>query len=203
MKESRYYHSWMSVWAVSWPLWLLGIAAIVLSLTGGDSSPAFRYERAAVLSGEWWRLATGNVVHLGVPHLLLNLAGLVLIGWIFGPGLRARQWLWLLLASGVGISAGFLLLEPQLRWYVGLSGVLHGLLLGATALDRGFDWRLRGALIAGVIVKLAWEQWAGALPFTAEAAGGPVVVDAHLYGGLGGLIAGVVLWLRDGRTRPV
>ncbi|HEX7031109.1 MAG TPA: rhombosortase [Gammaproteobacteria bacterium] len=199
MKETGYY---LRVFR-SWPLWLLGIAAVVLSLLGGPSSPALRYERVAVLAGEWWRLLSGHLVHLGVAHLVLNLAGLALIGWIFGPGLRAAHWLWTLLGSLVAIAAGFLLLEPGLVWYVGLSGVLHGLLLGGAVLDRGFGRGLRAVLICGVFAKLAWEQWAGALPFTAEAAGGPVVVDAHLYGAIGGLVAGLLLALRERRAGPV
>jgi len=199
VKESGYYQ-----WVFrTWPLWVLGIAAIVLTLAGGPSSPALRYERADVLAGEWWRLLSGHVVHLGVSHLVLNLAGLVLIGWSFGPGLRASTWLWILLASTLALAAGFLLLAPQLAWYVGLSGMLHGLLLGAALLDHGFGRGLRLALVVGVLAKLAWEQWAGALPFTAEAAGGPVVVDAHLYGALGGLACGLLLLLRDRLARPV
>ncbi|HEX7047497.1 MAG TPA: rhombosortase [Gammaproteobacteria bacterium] len=199
VKESGYYH-----WVFrTWPLWLLGFFAVVFSLLGGPSSPALRYERVAVLAGEWWRLLSGNLVHLGIAHLLLNLAGLALIGWIFGPGLRAAHWLWVLLGSGIAIGVGFLLLNPELAWYVGLSGVLHGLLLGAAVLDRGYDRRLRIVLILGVFAKLAWEQWAGALPFTAEAAGGPVVVDAHLYGAIGGLLAGILLALRERRAGPV
>lgn len=185
-----------------WPLWALGAAALIASLAGGDASPALRYERTGILAGEWWRLASGHLVHLGLSHLLLNLAGLALIGWVFAPGLRARDWLVALAGSWLAASSGFLLLEPQLRWYVGLSGLLHGLLLGAALLDRGLPLRLRLIVIAAVIVKLLWEQWAGALPLTAEAAGGPVVVDAHLYGGLGGLAA-AALWRLRARQAPV
>lgn len=199
VKETGYYQ-----WVFrSWPLWLLGVVAVILSLAGGPESPALRYERTAVLAGEWWRLASGHLVHLGIAHLLLNLAGLALIGWIFGPGLRARDWLWVFLLSIITIDAGFVLLEPRLAWYVGLSGILHGLLLGAAVLDRGFSPALRLSLILCVFAKLAWEQWAGALPFTAEAAGGPVVVDAHLYGALGGVVAGVLLALRQRLVTPV
>lgn len=186
-----------------WPLALLGMAAAVLSLLAGPSSPAWRYERSAVLDGEVWRIVTGQLVHLGTGHLLLNLAGLVMIGWVFGPGLRAARWLGVLAGSWVAIGIGFVWLEPQLAWYVGLSGLLHGLLLGAAVLDHGLDARFRGVFIAGVIGKLGWEQWAGALPFTAEAAGGPVVVDAHLYGGIGGLLAGILLWWLARTRAPV
>lgn len=193
VKESRYYR-WLKP---LWPLLLLGAVALIASLAAGSGAPALRYERVLVLAGEWWRVITGQLVHLGLSHLALNLAGLALIGWVFGPGLRAGQWLAVLAASWAGIAAGFLLLEPQLAWYVGLSGLLHGLLLGAAVLDDGLDRRVRGLLIIGTLAKLGWEQWAGALPLTAEAAGGPVIVAAHLYGGLGGLLGAAMLWVRD------
>lgn len=193
VKESRYYLLLKPLW----PLLLLGVLALLASLTAGSGAPSLRYERALVLAGDWWRVVTGQLVHLGPPHLALNLAGLALIGWIFGPGLRAGQWLVLLAASWLGIAAGFLMLAPQLAWYVGLSGLLHGLLLGAAVLDKGLDFRVRLVLVIGTLAKLGWEQWAGALPLTAEAAGGPVIVDAHLYGGLGGLLGAMALWVRD------
>lgn len=186
-----------------WPLWILGIAAAIASWFGGPMSPSLRYQRDIILQGEWWRLVTGHLVHLGNSHLLLNLAGLVLLGWVFAPGLRAAHWLLVLAGSWLALTLGFLLLEPQLQWYVGLSGVLHGLLLGALMLDNGLDLRARVILIVAVFLKLAWEQWAGELPLTASAAGGPVVVDAHLYGGLGGWLAGLAFQLRARRRRPV
>lgn len=187
----------------SWPLWLLGACATGLSLVGGPSSPALRYARAEIFAGQWWRLFTGHLVHLGLSHLALNLAGLLLIGWLFAPGLRAAHWLWLLAGSWLAICAGFLLLEPALMWYVGLSGILHGLLLGGALLDAGLASRVRWVLVAGVLLKLAWEQWAGALPFTAEAAGGAVIVDAHLYGGLGGLLSGLLIQSLERRRASV
>ncbi|HEY5806318.1 MAG TPA: hypothetical protein VIT67_00025, partial [Povalibacter sp.] len=39
-----------------------------------------------------------------------------------------------------------------------------------------------------LILKLCWEQWHGALPLSGDM---PVIVDAHLYGAVGGLVAGV------------
>jgi membrane associated rhomboid family serine protease len=91
----------------------------------------------------------------------------------------------------VGIDLGFLLLMPQLHWYVGLSGVLHGLLTaGAVAWWRGEDRRLTIALWTILLGKLAWEQWHGALPLSGDLT---VIVSAHLYGAVSGLIAGLML----------
>ena len=116
--------------------------------------------------------------------------------------LQGEIW-WLLAGSLAAMAAGFLVLEPQLVWSVGLSGVLHGLILGGAVLDIGFGCRARVVLIGIVLAKLAWEQVYGALPFTAEAAGGPVVVAAHLYGGLGGLLAGGLRYWQAGRAARV
>jgi hypothetical protein len=47
-----------------------------------------------------------------------------------------------------------------------------------------------GWVAAAVLAaKLAWEQWQGPLPLTP----GPVVTDSHLYGAIGGALAGVLL----------
>ena len=42
---------------------------------------------------------------------------------------------------------------------------------------------------SGSGAKLIFEQVVGPVPFTAESVGGPVVVAAHLYGTIGGLLA--------------
>ena len=50
------------------------------------------------------------------------------------------------------------------------------------------------ALTLLLVGKLAWEQWHGALPLSGDM---PVVVDAHLYGAIGGALAGAVLALHN------
>ena len=93
----------------------------------------------------------------------------------------------------VTIDLGFVFWEPQLTWYVGLSGVLHGALAaGAIAWWRYETKRLALALSVIFGGKLVWEQLHGALPLSGGLA---VVVDAHLYGALGGVIAGTILWM--------
>jgi membrane associated rhomboid family serine protease len=48
--------------------------------------------------------------------------------------------------------------------------------------------------------KLAWEHFAGPLPFTAASLELPVVHEAHTYGAVGGVLAG--LWLTRRTPRP-
>jgi rhomboid family GlyGly-CTERM serine protease len=177
--------------------WFLGLLAAVLVLSWlGDESVrnALRYERTAVLDGEYWRLLTAHFVHGTAMHMLLNLAGLALVAALFARDYSLGEWLLILLVSIATIDAGFVFYEPQLRWYVGFSGALHGALAaGAVAWVRHESRYLALGLILLVVCKLAWEQWRGALPFSGDM---EVIVDAHLYGAIGGALAAGILWLR-------
>lgn len=175
----------------------LGVAALCLVLqAGGDSAQElFQFQRDALAQGQIWRLFTGHFIHLGWPHALMNLAGLGLVVYLLGEGLGAGSFLGLILASVLAVDAGLWFLEPELQWYVGLSGVLHGLFAGLLL----FQWSCRGErylwLILLLSVKLAWEGTVGSLPMTANLAGGPVVTVAHLYGALGGVLGSITVIL--------
>jgi rhomboid family GlyGly-CTERM serine protease len=164
----------------------LGLAAVLAAIGGDPIRLLGRYDRTAIAAGEVWRLATGHLVHLGWAHTAMNLAGLAVLALLFADWLRTREWLLVSLVAAAAIDAGLYWGHPEIVWYVGLSGVLHGL-WGAGAIT-GTLQRAPGApylliLLAG---KLGWEAAAGALPFSAETAGGAVIVAAHLYGALGG-----------------
>ena len=178
--------------------WLVGLLAAVLVLlwlAGEAGRELLRYERAAILQGQFWRLVTGHLVHGSGQHLLLNAVGLGLIAALFPRDYSLRGWLLILGSSVAVIDLGFVLLEPQLEWYVGLSGVLHGALAaGAISWWRHESKPLAAALTAVLVGKLAWEQLQGALPLSGDM---PVVVDAHLYGAIGGALAGALLALHN------
>mgnify|MGYP001821887481 FL=1 len=188
----------VKVWAVSgW--WLpIGVflPALILVIGGEAASADFRFDRVAIQAGEAWRLVTGHFVHLGGPHFTLNVAGLALVWFLVGQAFDWRQWLLIIGVSIITMDLGLWLLNPELDWYVGLSGLLHGILAA------GLVERLRRpdaetlVLAALVLGKLAWEQLSGPLPGSEGAAGGPVVVDAHLFGALGGVLAALALRIR-------
>ena len=130
-------------------------------------------------------------MHLGWAHLAMNLAGLAIIWLILARQLPLWQWWMTVLVCAVGVNLGLLAFSPTVGWYVGLSGILHGLIAaGALAgLKRQPSLFL---LLLGLIAKLAWEQSTGQDPGTAQLIGGAVIVDAHLYGALAGVVLGVV-----------
>ena len=171
---------------------LLACALLLLPELGGDVGRALlRYDRAGLAAGQWWRLLTGHIVHLDLEHAGLNSLGLVLMWALFARDYSPRQWILIVLVTLGAIDAGLWLRDSTVAWYVGSSGALHGVMAAGTLAHlrrRDFD----GWILAGfIVVKLSFEQRSGALPFADSGAG--VVVDAHLYGALGGAIVAAFL----------
>jgi rhomboid family GlyGly-CTERM serine protease len=177
-----------------WGLALLAslAALLLLQLGGAVSVVKLRYDRGALAAGQWWRLATAHLVHLDLRHALLNGGGLALMWALFARDYRGRQWTLILAAAAVAIDLGLWFRDTDVLWYVGASGVLHGVMAAGTlaALRRG---ERDGFILAAFIIgKLAYEQSGGVLPFADSAL--RVVVNAHLYGAVGGLAA--ALWMK-------
>ncbi|MBV9914770.1 MAG: rhombosortase [Sinobacteraceae bacterium] len=171
---------------------LLACALLLLPELGGDSARLLlRYDRVALGAGQWWRLLTAHVVHLDFEHALLNSLGLILMWALFARDFRPRQWLLILAGAIAAIDAGLWLRDSTVLWYVGSSGALHGVMSAGTLAHvrrRDLDaWLLAPFLL----LKLTYEQLSGALPLVSAPAA--VVVDAHLYGALGGLAVASLL----------
>lgn len=188
--------------------WLLaaGVSALVLALQFGGEPvrESLAYTRDGVSGGQLWRLVTGHFVHLGWTHMWLNLAGLALVAWLVGAAFSGLRWLLVAGLTILTIDLGFWFLYPGLAWYVGLSGLLHGLLLGG--LVKGVVGRDKESIIllCFVLAKLAWEQLSGGpLPGSEATSGGTVIVNAHLYGAVGGALAGALLWRSPRPTTPI
>jgi rhomboid family GlyGly-CTERM serine protease len=184
---------------------LLAGVLLLMQWLAGPAWERVRYERQAILAGELWRLVTAHLIHVDFTHLGWNLAGLALVAWLFGREFRAGEWALVLVGSTIAVDLGFLLLEPQLEWYVGFSGVLHGLMAAGLC---AWLWRSPDSLTALVATvfaaKLAWEHFVGPLPFTAGSLDVPVVHQSHSYGAVGGLVAALVLlWRQRADGRPL
>lgn len=175
---------------------VLILVCMVIALFGDAGREVLKYDRLAIQGGEYWRIVTGHFAHLNYSHLLLNLAGLVLTWLLVGRNYSVPQWLVVLLISIAAASAGFWFLDKNMLWYVGLSGVLHGLLL-AGAIQGLKSLPAESAVICLLVIgKLVYEQLIGPLPGSESVSGGDVVVNAHLFGAIGGVIAAGFFWHR-------
>lgn len=171
------------VWATGFALLLVALQFLPVEL-----HRKLWYVRDAVAGGEYWRLLTGNLVHLGWRHLALNVGALLLGIWVFYPARTPVGWIVALLVCSISSSLGLYLFSPKVSWCMGMSGALHGLLMiGALDWIRQGD-RFGWVLLFIWIAKLAWEQLNGAVPLSAETIGASVITDAHLWGAVGGFL---------------
>ena len=164
---------------------------------GPQVSATLRYERTAIAAGEWWRILTGQLVHVDGAHLAMNVVALVLLWALYVTDARPREWLLIALGAFLETGLGLWFLEPQVAWYVGLSGALHGLWAGGGIACRK-RWPLESSVTLVLLVgKLILEAWQGPV---SELLGAslPVITAAHRYGALGGGAAALALgvWRR-------
>lgn len=177
-------------------VWLAPAALMLLlvftELLGDGGRELLRYDRSAILAGQWWRLLTGNFVHLGWYHLALNEMGLLVLVLLCPEPLPLWVWVRRIVVLSLGMTSGLLAFVPQLHSYVGMSGVIHGLfVLGLMPQVLRRDLIALGCLLY-LVGKIGWELYAGA-PVSDEAAiGGRVVVESHLFGTISAFVYGAV-----------
>lgn len=153
-----------------------------------------QYSRQAIGEGQWWRFITGNFVHLSWRHFAMNIIALGAIYALYPNNLNAKSWLLVLLLCALSVTLGIWIFSPDIHWYVGLSGALHGLLVTLLIIDYvEHKHVLNILLLLGVIAKLIWEGMMGPMPGSESTAGGPIVVQAHLYGFVGGVLISVCI----------
>lgn len=176
------------------PYLLLLILSTALYLTPTSIQQLLEYQATAIQHGELWRLLSGHLLHSNLLHLLLNLLGLVVLMLLHGKltGRLAVGWQILLLSLSTGLALFWL--APEIEIYVGLSGILHGLLCyGATA-DLRQGYRSGALILIGVAIKVGTEQWQGPDPELSAQIAAEVAIDAHLYGAVSGILLALLSW---------
>ncbi|MDQ9169068.1 rhombosortase [Oxalobacteraceae bacterium R-40] len=193
----------------------LGLAFVALVATyWSHGLESLRLDRDLAFSGQAWRLLTGHLVHLNMPHLVLNLLALLLLCELLWRDLHWRHGVGLLMFSALGVSAALLAWHPDIAWYTGLSGILHGLWAGcalyglvvATSAphtsvrkenQRQLRWTMHRRICAIAIallgLKLASEFYFGPSQRTEQAIGGTVIAVSHAYGAVSGIIY-LLIW---------
>jgi rhomboid family GlyGly-CTERM serine protease len=171
-------------------------ACLALRLGGDTIAGGLIYERRAILSGQVWRFVTGHFVHTNWFHVGLNLTVAAAILLALGQYLK-RPGLPFLICL-LGVSTGLLAFEPEIHWYAGLSGALHGLLacgaLRAARRTRQWFWWI---VLVVLVAKVAWEQLRGTHGSLEEWIGAKVIVQSHLWGAVSGVLAWAALYRRS------
>ncbi|MGI5310175.1 rhombosortase [Rheinheimera sp. WS51] len=139
------------------------------------------YDRAALDAFQWWRLLTGQFIHLRLHHLLLNLAGLSVAWLLFAENLAGFRYLWLLPIIALSCSTGMLFFAPEINYYIGFSGVLYGIFTWGAAQDVMQQKTFSRLILMAIIAKATYEFFIGPLQITAINAN-PLATAAHFFG---------------------
>jgi membrane associated rhomboid family serine protease len=137
---------------VTFALALLCVGAWAAAAATGDTGSARHLvasgalERGRVWAGEPWRLLTAPFLHVGVAHLLWNVAGALTSCGPVERALGSRRFLAVYLASALGGSALSLLAQDAVS--AGASGALFG--------------------VIGAILVLRWRTVGGWRPFLSD-----------------------------------
>ncbi|GGP58176.1 rhombosortase [Shewanella saliphila] len=180
---------------------LVMISVVCIALFAADiPTPAFlpidqyfSYRYDDIAHGQVWRLLTGNLLHTNLWHLLMNLAGFWVIVFLHEvhykrhPEKLVLLFLCLCLLEGIGLY----LFYPNLKAYVGLSGMLHGLFAFGAMMDIRKGYMSGYLLLIGVIAKVAYEQYFGASTSITELIAARVATESHLVGLICGLLCAV------------
>ncbi len=145
--------------------------------------------RPLVLEGEYWRLLTSTFLHGGLEHLIVNMLGLLFIGFFLEPVIGAWRFALSYLLTGLAGSLASIWWHP-LSVSVGASGAILGMYGVAIAL-------LLTNLLPGQLKRtslLCFVAYAGYSLLSGLT--GNIDNAAHLGGLLSGILIGLALYPR-------
>jgi rhomboid family GlyGly-CTERM serine protease len=178
---------------------LLATIAVAVAFAPASLADSLQYDRAAILSGQVYRLITCQWTHWGNQHLLWDAATFLALGFACERRCR-RQFFAALLLAVKFLPATIFLLLPKLEFYRGLSA-LDCTLFAVLAMDvlrEGIRHRRRaqaimvGTFFAGFLIKTTIEALTARSVFVDSAAAGFAPIPlAHLLGVAAGTAAGL------------
>jgi membrane associated rhomboid family serine protease len=128
----------------------------------------------------------------------MNMAGLTLIAWHWRHQLTLGHYLFALLFGAVAVNMGYLLFYPLNTEYFGFSALLYTLLTYSCIITIRHEKWINLFILSAVSFAVLRPLWAdGAGQSSQELIGVRVATESHLYGWIGGFIAGGTWWARQ------
>lgn len=167
---------------------LIILLTLMVYLFDPEASNLLAYYHNGIAEGEIWRLISATFCHTNFNHLVMNVLGLLITLGLFIDLFKSIKIFPIIIFCSVFIGLCLFFFDTEVIWYVGLSGVLHGLFSYGVAADitKKDPW---GYLLgAGLVIKIIYEQIFGASQSTIDLISAEVLVNAHLYGAIAGFI---------------
>lgn len=185
----------------------LAVVSAALAIAAIPGAGEFlQYERAAVESGEYWRLLSSQLAHWSPRMAAADLLVVLSIGtWLESRSRRLAAWTFV--AAGLLVGVAVHAWMPELSLYRGSSGIASGLFVAAASdilRSQTPRWMRLLALTSVLLfaAKTVWETATGAALFAGQLPLGLTVVPSvHLVGALAGILCVVLAPRRGARSR--
>ncbi|PST88900.1 rhombosortase [Photobacterium jeanii] len=152
--------------------------------------PWLVWERQLILSGEVWRILTGNLTHTNWSHLVMNAFAFIIITFIFRAHIDVKRYSAVILITSLVI--GSAIFASSMQWYAGFSGVLHGLFGWGAIQDIKAKTKGGRLMLLGLVAKIGWEQYFGGSMSTESLIDARVATEAHFIGAICGCLLALV-----------
>ena len=152
-----------------------------------DFSSLLRYQSNSVSEGQVWRILTANLCHSNWNHWLLNILGLLIMDYFLKPVVSEKLRIFVLLSTMLG-SVLMLHLFLNLKWYVGLSGALHGYLFAGALLSWQSSRKINALILIMISLKVLVENLWEINQSTEQLIAANVVEESHLFGVLSAIV---------------
>lgn len=168
------------------------IAILVIELLG--ASEYARYSLPDISTGQWWRLLSGHLAHFNANHMWMNLIALLVLYGLFNEAWSPTRFWACYFFSAISISLLISVVDPELTYYYGFSGINYALLFCFLILDGNKSPVAYTLVLVIFSVRLLQEQMPTYnVHYLQTVIYGPVYPNAHLWGAVSGALVGLVL----------
>jgi rhomboid family GlyGly-CTERM serine protease len=166
---------------------IAGLVSTLFFLQYFQSTLIFDQEKIG--NGEYWRLVTGNFVHINHLHIVMNLTGTLILLTLFKEQINKLELIIFFTVSATFIGFCLYFFSPDIHRYAGFSGILYGSFLYIASLSiyqKNYHYAL--PVIMLVCGKTLYEILRTPSASNETLLNIPVAIDAHLYGLLCGFV---------------
>jgi len=173
---------------------MFAIGGICLGIQGLELQSVLEFRRNNIFS-QPATLLFSHFTHITWAHLAINLAACFSINYLF---FKDKHWAYVLsvvFTLAIVTSLELYFFSTNVQWYRGLSGVLHGFFVLGCIHSLKKEKLAASLFLSAIIIKLLWEQFS---PDKSSSMldGATIIVDAHLWGAITGLLLGGLLLSR-------
>lgn len=180
-------------------LWMiLSVLPIMLLQIGGETvGHTLEFNRELIARGEVWRIYTGNWVHFGWQHTLMNFVGMAIIALLVFWQRHDRYWWWAMAIIPVCTGLG-LYYDSPLSIYRGYSGAAYGILIVGFILEWRYNRLVMTVAIGVLLGKIVQEQAPDYdINYLKDQIGVSVAVKAHFWGVMSGIVLGAIILIKQ------